>query len=245
MAQIRISHRVARLRSLGLAALAGFALAPSASLAFEGPAGPGRCGGTLLQLQVEQSGSAAFDRFRFDLGLEAEAPSKAGAMALLNSRLTQLRTALQPLVSGDLTIPAPTTYRSGGGTGLGATPVREHASTSVGGVVRKANYDALIQLAGRLPGVSLRGFTAQAAGRSASDLQASLLRQALAEGRRQADLTAQALGLQRVQLLRIDQRSGGTPRPMPYARMAAASFNPEEAPAPERSLSLALDYCLS
>jgi hypothetical protein len=51
--------------------------------------------------------------------------------------------------------------------------------------------------------------------------------------------------LQRVQLLRIDQRSGGTPRPMPYARMAAASFNPEEAPAPERSLSLALDYCLS
>ncbi|MFZ9463201.1 MAG: SIMPL domain-containing protein, partial [Vulcanococcus sp.] len=152
---------------------------------------------------------------------------------------------LQPLVSGDLTIPAPTTYRSGGGTGLGATPVREHASTSVGGVVRKANYDALIQLAGRLPGVSLRGFTAQAAGRSASDLQASLLRQALAEGRRQADLTAQALGLQRVQLLRIDQRSGGTPRPMPYARMAAASFNPEEAPAPERSLSLALDYCLS
>jgi hypothetical protein len=113
MAQICIPHRVARLRSLGLAALAGFALAPSASLAFEGPAGPGRCGGTLLQLQVEQSGSAAFDRFRFDLGLEAEAPSKAGAMALLNSRLVDLRTALQPLVSGDLTIPAPTTYRTG------------------------------------------------------------------------------------------------------------------------------------
>ena len=245
MAQIRTFHRAAPLCSLALVALAGLALAPAASLAVEGPVGPGRCGGTLLQLQVEQSGSTAFDRFRFDLGLEAEAPSKAEAMALLNSRLANLRTALRPLVSGELTIPAPTTYRSGGGTGPGATPVREHASTSVGGVVPKSSYDALIQLAGRLPGVNLRGFTAQATAGSDSDLQASLLRQALADGRRQADLTAQALGLRRVQLLRIDQRGGGAPRPIPYARMAAASFNPDEAPAPERSLSLALDYCLS
>lgn len=246
--------RLAPLRPVGLAALAGLnlaglALAPAAGLAFEAPlgmaAGHGRCGGTLLQLQVEQSGTAAFDRFRFDLGLEAEAPSKAEAMALLNSRLATLRAALRPLASGELTIPAPSTYRSGGGTGPGATPVREHASTAVSGVVRKAQYDALIQTAGRLPGVNLRGFTAQAAGGSEAELQASLLRQALAEGRRQADLTASALGLRRVQLLRIDQRGGGGPRPMPFARMAADSFNPNEAPAPERSVSLALDYCLT
>jgi len=249
MAPIHPCHRPVTQRFFGLAALAGLTLAPAASLAFEAPigmpAGLGRCGGTLLQLQVEQSGTAAFDRFRFDLGLEAEAPSKAEAMALLNSRLATLRAALRPLVSGDLTIPAPSTYRSGGGTGPGATPVREHASTSVSGVVRKAQYDALIQTAGRLPGVNLRGFTAQAAGGSEAELQASLLRQALAEGRRQADLTASALGLRRVQLLRIDQRGGGGPRPMPYARMAADSFNPNEAPAPERSVSLALDYCLN
>ncbi len=202
-----------------------------------------RCGGTLLQLQVEQSGTAVFDRFRFELGLEAEAASKAEAMALLNSRLATLRMALRPLVSGELTIPAPSTYRSGGGTA--AAPVREHASTSVTGVVSKASYDPLIQTAGRLPGVNLRGFTALAGGGREADLQASLLRQALAEGRRQAELTAQALGLQRLQLLRIDQRGSGGPRPMPYARMAAASFNPDEAQAPERSLNLALDYCLS
>lgn len=66
-----------------------------------------RCGGTLLQLQVEQSDTAVFDRFRFELGLEAEAASKAEAMALLNSRLATLRMALRPLVSGELTIPAP------------------------------------------------------------------------------------------------------------------------------------------
>ena len=113
------------------------------------------------------------------------------------------------------------------------------------GQVSKANYDALIQTAGRLAGVSLRGFTAQAAGGSEADLQTALLRQALASGRRQADTTAQALGLSRVRLLRIDQRGGGGPRPMPYARMAAASFNPDEAPPPERFVSLSLDYCLS
>jgi hypothetical protein len=48
-----------------------------------------------------------------------------------------------------------------------------------------------------------------------------------------------------VKLLRIDQRGGGMARPMPYAMAAARSFDPNEAPAPERSVSLALDYCLS
>jgi hypothetical protein len=198
----------------------------------------------LLLLQLEERGTAAFDRFRFDLGLEAEASTKAEAMALLNSRLAALRAALRPLQSGELTIPAPSTYRSGGGSGPDAQPVREHASTSVAGEVSKARYDALIQAAGRLPGVSLRGFTAQAAGATEADLYAALTRRALARGRRQAEGTSQALGLARVRLLRIDQRQGGELRPLPYARMAAASFNPEEAPPPERSVSLGLDYCL-
>jgi hypothetical protein len=34
-------------------------------------------------------------------------------------------------------------------------------------------------------------------------------------------------------------------RPMPYAMAATRSFDPNEAPPPERTLSLALDYCLS
>lgn len=232
-----------RLTLLAAITMAGPGLAPRASFAEDGASlVAGRCGGTLLQLQVEQSGSASFDRFRFDLGLDADADSKGAAMTLLNQRLAALRLVLQPLVRGELTIPAPSTYRSGGGPGAG--PVREHASTAVSGVVTKANYDALIQSAGRLPGVTLRGFSSLASPDSATSLQASLLRQALADGRRQADLTARALGLGRVQLLRIDQRAGGAIRPMPYAMAAARSFNPDEAPAPERSVSLALDYCL-
>jgi len=49
------------------------------------------CKGTLLQLQVRESGSSASDRFRFSLGLQAEAPSKEAAMALLNQRLDRAR----------------------------------------------------------------------------------------------------------------------------------------------------------
>jgi uncharacterized protein YggE len=203
---------------------------------------PMQCNGTVLQLQVQQQGSAASDRFAFNLGLEAEAPSKTAALDQLNARLAAVRRVVAPLASGKLTIPAPSTYRSGGGS---SGPVREQTSTSVSGVVSKANYDALIQAAGRLPGVSLRGFTAEAAGGSEAQLQTQLLRAALADGRRQAQTIADALGLRRVQLLRIDQRGGGLIRPMPYAMAARSSFNPDEARPPESTVSLALDYCLA
>ena len=208
---------------------------PAAVLA-EPAAAP--CRGTLLQLQVQRQGTTSFDRFAFNLGIEAEAGSAAEALELLNSRLAGLRAVVTPLASGPLTIPAPSSYAVGAGS------KRQRAATSLSGVVSKANYDPLIQAAGRLPGVSLQGFTALAATGSEAQLQTQLLRGALAEGRSQAEATAAALGLRRVQLLRIDQRSGAAIRPMPLA-MAARGFNPDEAAAPERSLSLGLDYCLS
>ena len=198
--------------------------------------GPSRCGGTLLQLQVSSQGSSSVDRFRFSLGLEAEAVSAAQALELLNQRLSQLRSLVTPLATGPLTVPAPSSTSYGNGR------MRYRASTSVSGAVSKANYDPLIQAAGRQPGVSLQGFTALPASGSEAQLQAKLLREALADGQRQAQTTASALGLKTVRLLRIDQRSGGGFRPMPM--LAARSFNPDEAPAPERSVSLGLDYCL-
>jgi hypothetical protein len=124
-------------------------------------------------------------------------------------------------------------------------PVAAFDGPGDAGEVSKANYNALIQAAGRLPGVTLRGFTAEAASGSAAQLQKRLLREALAEGQRQAKTTADALGLRRVQLLRIDQRGGGPIRPMPYAMAARKGFNPDEARQPESSVSLDLDYCLS
>jgi hypothetical protein len=202
---------------------------------------PERCSGTLLQLQVQQNGTTDFDRFRFNVGVEADGPTGAEAITLLNARLESLRGALQPLVSGRLTVPAPNTYPIGGGP---AGPKRQRATTTVSGVVTKANYNAVIQAAARMPGMNLQGFSALPSSGSEAALQAKLMRQALAEGGRQAKVTADALGLKQVQLLRIDQRGGGGPRPMPYLA-AARSFNPDEAPAPSNSLSLALDYCLS
>ena len=209
---------------------------PVAVLPVAAEPGPSRCSGTLLQLQVQSQGSSGFDRFRFNLGLEAEASSNAEALQLLNQRLNQLRTVVTPLATGPLTVPAPSS------SGYGSSRLRYRASTSVSGVVSKANYDPLIQAAGRQPGVSLQGFTALPASASEAQLQSTLLREALADGRRQAEATASALGLKTVRLLRIDQRSGGGFRPMPM--LAARNFNPDEAPAPERSVSLGLDYCL-
>ena len=209
---------------------------PVAVLPVAAEPAPSRCSGTLLQLQVQSQGSSGFDRFRFNLGLEAEASSNAEALQLLNQRLNQLRTVVTPLATGPLTVPAPSS------SGYGSGRLRYRASTSVSGVVSKANYDPLIQAAGRQPGVSLQGFTALPASASEAQLQSTLLREALADGRRQAEATASALGLRTVRLLRIDQRSGGGFRPMPM--LAARNFNPDEAPAPERSVSLGLDYCL-
>lgn len=220
--------------AFGLAA-AALCLPITAGVAAAEP-GPSRCGGTLLQLQVQSEGTSSFDRFRFNLGLEAEASSPAEALELLNQRLSQLRRVVTPLAIGPLTVPAPSS------SGYGSGRLRYRASTSVSGVVSKANYDPLIQAAGRQSGVSLQGFTALPASGSEAQLQSTLLRQALADGRRQAEVAASALGLKTVRLLRIDQRSGGGFRPMPM--LAARSFNPDEAPAPERSVSLGLDYCL-
>ena len=201
------------------------------------------CKGTLLQLQVQESGSTASDRFRFSLGLQAEAPSKAAAMALLNQRLERARQDLKPFALGALNIPAPRSYSYGGGSS--SSPKLERATTRIGGEVSRGNYDALIQLAGRLPGVRLQGMTSLASSSGGESLEDQLLKQALTEGRRRAKVAASALGLGRVDLLRINQRGGGV-RPVAYeaARMSMPTFRPDEAPKPTRSLTLGLDYCL-
>ena len=74
------------------------------------------CQGTLLQIQVQERGTTRSDRFRFRLGLEAEARTKAAAMDLLNERLDQTRRDVKALAMGQLTIPAPRSYSIGGGS---------------------------------------------------------------------------------------------------------------------------------
>ncbi len=199
------------------------------------------CNGTLLQIQVNERGTGRSDRFRFSLGLEAENASKDAAINALNARLAKARQAIQPLALGQLTIPAPRSYPVGGGT---AGSRLERASTTITGEVSRDNYNALIQAAGRLPGVRLRGMTSLASSDSRASLADQLLKQALETGGRRAQATARALGLRKVELLLIDQR-GSTQRPMQMAaRKESKGLRPGEAPKPSQSLTLKLDYCL-
>lgn len=199
------------------------------------------CNGTLLQIQVNERGTSRSDRFRFSLGLDAENANKDAAMTALNGRLAEARQAIQPLALGRLTIPAPRSYPVGGGT---SGPRLERASTTITGEVSRDNYDALIQAAGRLPGVRLRGMTSLASSDSRASLADQLLKQALETGQRRAQATARALGLRKVELLLIDQR-GSTQRPMQIAaRKESTGFRPGEAPKPSQSLTLKLNYCL-
>ena len=233
------------LRSRAL--IAGALISPVALATSLLPAAPAwaaqrTCRGTLLQIQVQERGTTRSDRFRFRLGLEAEARTKAAAMDLLNKRLDQTRLDVKALAMGKLTIPAPRSYTIGGGS---AGPRRERASTSLSGEVSRANYDALIQLAGRLPGVRLHSMTSLASSTGSTSLADQLLEQALETGRRRAKATARALGLRRVDLLRVDQRSGGYQPIAMAAQMGTRSFNPGEAPKPSQSVRLDLDYCLN
>ena len=199
------------------------------------------CNGTLLQIQVNERGTSQSDRFRFSLGLDAEKANKDVAMTALNGRLAEARQAIQPLALGRLTIPAPRSFSVGGGK---SGPRLERASITITGEVSRDNYNALIQAAGRLPGVRLRGMTSLASSDSRASLADQLLKQALETGRRRAQATARALGLRKVELLLIDQR-GSTQRPMQMAaRKESTGFRPGEAPKPSQSLTLKLDYCL-
>ena len=199
------------------------------------------CRGTLLQLNLRESGESPTESFRFNLRLEAEAPTSAAALDQLGDRQDRLRQQLEPLVQGRLVIPAPNTYEMAGSKSSSGF----RAVTTITGTVGRGNYDTLIQRAGRLPGVRLQGMTSLPSSSGQNRLQEQLLERALQRGRRQAERTAAALKLRRIALLRIDQRSHSSLRPSPMGVSAAPRFRPEEAPLPTGSLSLALDYCLS
>ena len=224
--------------AIALLVLPTVSLFPLAALAeIRGP----ECRGILLQLNLRESGESPTESFRFNLRLEAEAPTSAAALDQLGDRQDRLREQLEPLVQGRLVIPAPNTYEMAGSKSSSGF----RAVTTITGTVGRGNYDTLIQRAGRLPGVRLQGMTSLPSSSGQNRLQEQLLERALQRGRRQAERTAAALKLHRIALLRIDQRSHSSLRPSPMGVSAAPRFRPEEAPLPTGSLSLALDYCLS
>ena len=201
------------------------------------------CRGTRFRLQVTESATTPVDRFRFSLGLEAEAETKSAAQTLLQERLARTRSAVAPLSLGQITVDAPRLY-SVRGDRHGRPPL-ERAVTSISGVVDRSDYNALIQLAGRSDGVRLRGVTSLASEGAATSLASRLLDQALQQGRRRAETASRFLGLKHVALLSIEERSEGfTPVPQSL-RASGQPFRPDEAPQPKQTLRVDLMYCLS
>ena len=201
-----------------------------------------RCDGTLLELAVVEEGTSRNDRFEFSLQLEAQASSKQEALNELNRRLGTVRRKISALAMEGLIVSAPRTYTVGRTT---TSPQRHKATTSIKGEVSRSNYDPLIQQAGRLPGVSLQGMTSLSSSAADRSLEQQLLERAMANGRRQAESTQNLLGLRRLRLIRIDQRSGGGHLRASAMSRSQRSFDPSEAPKPRQSIRLNLDYCLN
>ena len=201
-----------------------------------------RCDGTLLELAVVEEGTSRTDRFEFSLQLEAQASSKQEALNELNRRLGTVRRKISALAMEGLIVSAPRTYTVGRTT---SSPQRHKATTSIKGEVSRSNYDSLIQQAGRLPGVSLQGMTSLSSSAADRSLEQQLLERAMANGRRQAESTQNLLGLRRLRLIRIDQRSGGGHLRASAMSRSQRNFDPSEAPKPRQSIRLNLDYCLN
>ena len=201
-----------------------------------------RCDGTLLELAVVEEGTSRTDRFEFSLQLEAQASSKQEALNELNRRLGTVRRKISALAMEGLIVSAPRTYTVGRTT---TSPQRHKATTSIKGEVSRSNYDPLIQQAGRLPGVSLQGMTSLSSSAADRSLEQQLLERAMANGRRQAESTQNLLGLRRLRLIRIDQRSGGGHLRASAMSRSQRNFDPSEAPKPRQSIRLNLDYCLN
>lgn len=222
-----------------LTALAAASLMPSpAPVQAEEP----QCRGTLLQLSVDEKGTSLIERFRFSLALSGEGRTQQAALDQLNQRLSTLRTSLQPLIQGRLTVPPPSSYRR---SAASENPRSFVANTAVSGEVGRRNYNALIQSVGGRPGVQLQGMKSIANSRKQQDLQQQLMASALRRGQIEADATAKVIGASAARLVRIHRNDSiRTTRPMPLAMASRKGFDPAEAPEPSTSVQVQLHYCL-
>ena len=172
----------------------------------------------------------------------AEGASEKAALQQLQERLQRLRLALEPLVVGTLTVPAPSTHQRGSQVDAER---RYTASTGVSGDVKRSTYNALIEAVGGLAGVRLQGMTSQADPGDAELVRQRLTVAALRRGTAEAEAMAAAIGVSRVRLLRINRPDAMVrPRAIPL-ETARSGFQPDEAPKPLQTLRLQLDYRLS
>ena len=194
------------------------------------------CSGTVLKLAVHEQAVSDVSGFRFSLALSGEGNSESVALQQLNNRLNQLRQDLKPLMQSRLEVTAPRSHQQQQQDFV--------AAIRLSGEVPPKNYDALIQLSGRLPGVKLQGMTSLASSSSTAVEEKRALQRALDRGQQHAQWMARGIGRASAALQQIDQR-GAVARSL-QSRGAAANlgFDPHEAPKPRVSVHLRLTYCL-
>ena len=194
------------------------------------------CSGTVLKLAVHEQAVSEVSHFRFSLALSGEGNSESAALQQLNKRLHQLRQDLKPLMQGRLEVTAPRSHQQ---------QKDFVAAIRLSGEVPSENYDALIQLSGRLPGVKLQGMTSLASSSSTDVGEKRALQRALDRGQQHAQWMARSIGRASVALQQIDQR-GAVGRSLQSRGVAASNgFDPNEAPKPRVSVHLQLTYCLT
>ncbi len=201
-----------------------------------------RCDGVVLEAQ----GAAEVERpaglLAVSIGLEAEASTADGALALLQQRLATVRSALQSLGVSELKVTSPSTWNRPAGRGR---PKGAQASLRLSGNLEPDRFQALIRQVGALPGVRLSPVAPQADPAQDASVRRQLLEAAYRDAMDQARVLGVAMGRPRLAPLEV-RIQGGSQRPMPMRAMADAAtppFDPAELPAPRQSLSLVARFC--
>jgi len=202
-----------------------------------------RCEGTLLEARGSAEQQRPLARLAFSLSLEAVAPTADRALAQLQTRLADLRTALRQLEVSELVVGSPSTWqRPRGQGGDGAF----QANLSVSGRLAPSRLQGLVRRVGGLPGVRLAPVTAEADPAGAEASRRALLEGAYRDAEAQVRPLAQLIGRPRLLPLQIQLEGGGMPILMRNAAMAAPPpppFDPAELAKPVDRLGLQVQFC--
>jgi uncharacterized protein YggE len=201
------------------------------------------CSGTVLEARGSATIKRAISSLRFNLSLEAEAPTAKAALAVLQERLDPVRRALTSLNVSDLRVTSPSVWNRYVPAGK---PAVVEASSQVSGQLAPTQLQALISKVGGLSGVRLAPVDPEADTAADAATNRQLLQAAYRDAQQRAQALAAAIGLRALQPLQV-QIDGGV-RPMPMAlmaesRRAPAPFDPRELPQPTDRLGLEVTFC--
>jgi uncharacterized protein YggE len=201
------------------------------------------CDGTLLTARGMAERQRPVQYLSFSLRLSAEAAEADAALASLQRRLAEVRTALEALEAEELRVTSPRTWEQPAARGRRR---RVMASLQVSGRVAPGRLQPLVRKVGALPGVALAPVTPEADPAQDRSLQRELLRQAYRDAYGQAMEVATAIGRSRIAPLEVSLEGGMRP-PLPLraeaVNAAPPPFDPDELPPPTDRFAVLVRFC--